>query len=56
VLKASGVILEYVWNFKFDGASISITYRRGIYQELYTAGWLQSDDVTLILRHIRSIP
>ena len=57
VLKASGGHPEYVCELKFDGASISITYRRGILSRALTRGdGSRGDDVTLNIKTIRSIP
>jgi len=48
---------EYVCELKFDGASISITYRNGILFRALTRGdGNKGDDVTLNVRTIKSIP
>jgi DNA ligase (NAD+) len=48
---------EYVCELKFDGASISITYRNGILVRALTRGdGNKGDDVTLNVRTIKSIP
>jgi DNA ligase (NAD+) len=57
VLKAGGGQAEYVCELKFDGASISITYRKGIFSRALTRGdGTRGDDVTLNVKTIRSIP
>ena len=57
VEKVSGGKVEYVCELKFDGASISITYRKGIILRAITRGdGTKGDDVTLNVRTIRSIP
>jgi DNA ligase (NAD+) len=49
--------VEYVCELKFDGASISITYRDGILFRALTRGdGSKGDDVTLNVKTIRSIP
>jgi DNA ligase (NAD+) len=49
--------VEYVCELKFDGASISITYRNGILFRALTRGdGSKGDDVTLNVKTIRSIP
>lgn len=49
--------VEYVCELKFDGASISITYRNGIlYRALTRGDGSKGDDVTLNVKTIRSIP
>ncbi len=48
---------EYVCELKFDGASISITYRNGILERALTRGdGDKGDDVTLNVKTIRDIP
>ncbi len=57
VEKASGQEPEYVCELKFDGASVSITYRNGsIYRALTRGDGNTGDDVTLNVRTIKSIP
>ncbi|MCJ7449047.1 MAG: NAD-dependent DNA ligase LigA [Bacteroidales bacterium] len=57
VQKASGGQAEYVCELKFDGASISITYRKGILFRALTRGdGDKGDEVTLNVKTIRSIP
>jgi DNA ligase (NAD+) len=49
--------VEYVCELKFDGASISITYRNGILFRALTRGdGSRGDDVTSNVKTIRSIP
>ena len=49
--------LEYVCELKFDGASISITYRNGKLLRAVTRGdGTKGDDVTLNVKTIKSIP
>jgi DNA ligase (NAD+) len=48
---------EYVCELKFDGASISISYRNGILERALTRGdGDKGDDVTLNVKTIRDIP
>ncbi len=57
VEKASGVSPEFVCELKFDGASISITYRDGVLHRALTRGdGTRGDDVTLNIKTIKSIP
>ncbi|MCU0472431.1 MAG: NAD-dependent DNA ligase LigA [Bacteroidales bacterium] len=57
VEKASGGPVEYVCELKYDGASISITYRNGNMVRALTRGdGTKGDDVTLNVKTIRSIP
>ncbi len=57
VEKAAGSPVEYVCELKFDGASISITYRNRILFRALTRGdGTTGDDVTLNVKTIRSIP
>ena len=58
VIKASGnSSVEYVCELKFDGASISLTYRNGsLFRALTRGDGTIGDDVTLNIRTIRSIP
>ncbi len=49
--------IEYVCELKFDGVSISITYRDGVLYRAITRGdGTQGDDVTLNVKTIKSIP
>ncbi|MGC1392344.1 MAG: NAD-dependent DNA ligase LigA [Bacteroidales bacterium] len=49
--------IEYVCESKFDGASISITYKNGSFFRAITRGdGSKGDDVTLNVKTIRSIP
>ncbi len=49
--------IEYVCELKFDGASISITYKNGVLLRALTRGdGNKGDDVTLNVKTIRSIP
>jgi DNA ligase (NAD+) len=55
--KATGTPVDYVCELKYDGASISITYRNGILFRALTRGdGTKGDDVTLNVRTIKSIP
>ena len=55
--KAAGGSVEYVCELKFDGASISLTYRNGTLVRALTRGdGTKGDDVTPNARTIRSIP
>jgi DNA ligase (NAD+) len=57
VEKVSGGTVEYVCELKYDGASISITYRNGKMVRALTRGdGTKGDDVTLNVKTIRSIP
>ncbi len=57
VEKVAGPAPEYVCELKFDGASISITYRKGVLFRALTRGdGTRGDDVTLNIRTIRTIP
>lgn len=57
VEKASGTDIEYVCELKFDGASISITYKNGALHRALTRGdGTRGDDVTLNILTIRNIP
>ena len=48
---------NYVCELKYDGASISITYREGLLSGVFTRGdGLRGDDVTINVKTIRSIP
>jgi DNA ligase (NAD+) len=49
--------IEYVCESKFDGASISITYRNGsIFRAITRGDGTRGDDVTLNVKTIKSIP
>jgi DNA ligase (NAD+) len=49
--------IEYVCELKFDGASISITYRNGsLYRALTRGDGTRGDDVTRNVKTIRTIP
>lgn len=49
--------VEYVCESKFDGASISITYRKGsLYSAITRGDGYRGDDVTLNVKTISSIP
>jgi DNA ligase (NAD+) len=49
--------IEYVCELKFDGASISITYRNGaLYKALTRGDGTRGDDVTLNIKTITSVP
>jgi len=55
--KTAGGSVEYVCEMKFDGASISLTYRNGSLVRALTRGdGTKGDDVTPNVRTIRSIP
>jgi len=57
IRKAVSGSVEYVCELKFDGASISITYRNGILFRALTRGDGNSgDDVTLNVKTIKNIP
>ncbi len=57
VRKAVSGQVEYVCELKFDGASVSITYRNGILFRALTRGDGSSgDDVTLNIKTIKNIP
>ncbi len=57
IRKLTGESVEYVCELKFDGASISITYRKGVLFRALTRGdGNKGDDVTLNIRTIKSIP
>ena len=49
--------VQYVCELKYDGASISLTYKNGILERAVTRGdGFQGDDVTNNVRTIRSVP
>lgn len=55
--KSTGGDVEYVCELKFDGASISITYRNGSMLRALTRGdGTRGDDVSTNVRTIRSLP
>jgi DNA ligase (NAD+) len=55
--KATGTPVDYVCELKYDGASISITYRNGrLFRALTRGDGTKGDDVTLNIRTIKSIP
>jgi DNA ligase (NAD+) len=57
VRKTTSETVEYVCELKFDGASISITYKNGVlYRALTRGDGNKGDDVTLNIRTIKSIP
>jgi DNA ligase (NAD+) len=57
IRKAISEPFEYVCELKFDGASISITYRNGeLFRALTRGDGTRGDDVTLNVRTIKSIP
>jgi len=57
VRKVTGNDVEYVCELKFDGASLSLTYKDGALQHAVTRGdGTKGDDVTLNVKTIKSIP
>jgi DNA ligase (NAD+) len=57
IRKTTSQSIEYVCELKFDGASISITYKNGALFRAITRGdGNKGDDVTLNVKTIRSIP
>ncbi|TAL69657.1 MAG: NAD-dependent DNA ligase LigA, partial [Bacteroidetes bacterium] len=57
IKKATSEPVDYVCELKFDGASISITYRNGTLFRAITRGdGIKGDDVTLNVKTIKSIP
>jgi DNA ligase (NAD+) len=57
IRKVTKESFEYVCELKFDGVSISITYRDGLLFRALTRGdGTKGDDVTLNVKTIRSIP
>jgi len=57
IRKGTSGDIEYVCELKFDGASISITYRNGKLLRALTRGdGSKGDDVTLNVKTIKSIP
>jgi DNA ligase (NAD+) len=57
IKKSTSEPIEYVCELKFDGASISITYKNGLLFRALTRGdGNKGDDVTLNVKTIKSIP
>jgi len=57
IKKATSESFEYVCELKFDGASISITYKNGnLFRAITRGDGNKGDDVTLNVKTIRSIP
>jgi DNA ligase (NAD+) len=57
IRKTTSGSIEYVCELKFDGASISITYRNGtLFMALTRGDGTKGDDVTSNIKTIRSIP
>lgn len=57
IRKAAGENVDYVCELKFDGASISITYRNGrMFRALTRGDGTQGDDVTFNVRTIKNMP
>jgi DNA ligase (NAD+) len=57
IRKNTSESIEYVCELKFDGASISITYKNGILFRALTRGdGTRGDDVTINVKTIKSIP
>lgn len=57
VKKVADGKIEYVCELKYDGASISLTYKNGILVKAVTRGdGFQGDDVTNNVKTIRSVP
>lgn len=57
VQKAIGHVVDYVCELKFDGLSISLTYKNGQLAQAITRGdGVQGDDVTKNVKTIRKIP
>lgn len=57
IKKTAGGPVEYVCELKFDGASISITYRNGrLFRALTRGDGATGDDVTRNIKTIKSIP
>lgn len=55
--KSAGEQIKYTCELKFDGASISINYRKGkLFRALTRGDGLKGDDVTDNVRTIKSIP
>ncbi len=57
IRKTTSEPIEYVCELKFDGASISITYRNGkLFRAITRGDGNKGDDVTLNVKTIKSIP
>jgi DNA ligase (NAD+) len=57
IRKTTSESIEYVCELKFDGASISITYKNGsLFRALTRGDGTKGDDVTLNVKTIKSIP
>ena len=57
IRKTTSQPIEYVCELKFDGASISITYKNGsLFRAITRGDGNKGDDVTLNVKTIRSIP
>ena len=57
IRKITSQSIEYVCELKFDGASISITYKNGsLFRAITRGDGSKGDDVTLNVKTIRSIP
>jgi DNA ligase (NAD+) len=57
VRKTTSESIEYVCELKFDGASISITYKNGkLFRALTRGDGTKGDDVTLNVKTIKTIP
>jgi DNA ligase (NAD+) len=57
IRKTTTASIEYVCELKFDGASISITYRNGkLFRAVTRGDGNKGDDVTLNVKTIKSIP
>ncbi len=57
IRKAVSGIVEYVCELKFDGASVSLAYVKGVLKRALTRGdGSKGDDVTHNIRTVRSIP
>jgi DNA ligase (NAD+) len=55
--KVASVPVKYVCELKFDGASISITYKKGgLFRALTRGDGTKGDDVTLNVKTIKTIP
>jgi DNA ligase (NAD+) len=57
IRKGTAVPIEYVCELKFDGASISISYKKGkLFRAVTRGDGTRGDDVTLNVKTIKSIP